>query len=249
MHFVGLGHSHIVALAKGAYALLAAEYPVGAAPTCAFHYLYDPQYEPAFELGSGRLNPNILAAACEGGPDFIVASIGGNEHNVLGVPQASSRFDFILGEAPDLPLDPRAEILPESAVRETLRSWMREKLDVVEALRSLTSTPIYLIEPPPPLPRRRVLAYPKEFFRSAMERRQMSSDRLRYKMWRVQSSVYQAVSAARGLTFVSVPPSMIDPDGMLIEPLCGEDATHANEAFGKEILREVLRRHGAESET
>ena len=243
MHFVGLGHSHIVALAKGAYALAAKGTDLKEPVTCSFSYLYDPPFQPQFESEGGVLNRRILEAASRGSPSFILASMGGNEHNVLSIQQSSSRYDFILGENPDLPLDENAEILPESVIRETLWSWMREKIQVVTALRTVTSLPIYQIEPPPPLPRERVLAYPKEFFRTVFDRLSMSSDVLRHKMWRVQTSIYREVCANNQIEYVPVSNAMIDDSGMLIPALCGEDASHANPIFGEAMVREVLRRH------
>lgn len=245
MHFVGLGHSHIVALAKGAYSLIAKGVDLAEPTTCTFHYLYDDPFDPPFEAG-GAMNPNILRAASEGAPRFILASMGGNEHNVLSVQQASPRFDFVLGENPGLPLDRSAEILTESLVRETLRSWMREKTDVLGALRAATALPIYQVEPPPPLPRAHVLAYPKELFRSIVDRRTMAPDILRYKMWRAQCSVYREICADCGVEYVATPPQTIDGTGMLAGPWCGPDATHANEAFGELMVREVLDRYMSE---
>lgn len=248
--FVGFGHSHIVALAKGAYALQARRTQVGGTSWRGhFVYLYAPEVEPALtDTPAGpALHPRILERLRSGAPRFVLASIGGNEHNILAIPQASRRFDFILGENPDLPLDPSAEILPESVVRETLRSWMREKTDVLLAIRAATSLPIFLIEPPPPLPREQVLAYPKEFFRSMVGRRSMSSDALRWKMWRVQTGIYRELCETSRIDYVTVPQHMIDTDGMLIQSLCGQDATHANEAFGEAMTMDVLRRYASAS--
>jgi hypothetical protein len=244
MFFVGLGHSHVVALAKGAYALQAQGAMVaGETFACRFHYLYDARYEPPFisEGGELRLNRSIGEALRENDPRFILTSIGGNEHNVLSIAQRDRRFDFILGEEPNLPVDDRAELLPEAAVRETLRDWMKDKTDVLTAIRAATGAPIVQIEPPPPLPRAQVLAYPKEFFRSLLDQRNMSSDTLRYKMWRVQSELLREICAEAGIVYVRNPPDVIDSDGMLLRHACGKDATHANDSYGEAIVARALR--------
>ena len=245
MHFVGLGHSHIVALAKGAYAL-AAQSSLAAAEalTCRFCYLYDPQYEPPFVAADdGRqLNPGILAAIRDGAPRFILTSIGGNEHNVLSIAQRDGRFDFILGENPELALDRQAKAIPEAAIRETLRDWMADKTDILRALRAATDVPIVQIEPPPPLPRKHVLAYPKEFFRSLLDQRNLSPDLLRYKMWRVQSGILRDLCGDLGVMYVETPPDMIDGAGMLAAKAWGKDATHANDHYGEAMVASALRR-------
>lgn len=245
MNFVALGHSHVVALAKGTYALQDRRAQDGGEPISgAFHYLYDPGFEPPFVDGAARsvLNPNIADALSDPTARFVLTSIGGNEHNVLSIARNRPHFDFILGEQPDLPLERGAEILPEAAIRETILDWMSEKIAILRALRRATSVPIVQIEPPPPLPREQVLAYPKEFFRSVIDQRKMSPDLLRRKMWRVQIGVYRDVCAELGIAYVPTLPEMIGADGMLATSACGKDATHANEAYGEAMVLTALRR-------
>lgn len=237
--FAGLGHSHVVALAKGAYELQMRGATLDGAPiACRFHYLYDAAYEPAFvdSAGDGALNPAIVSALTENNPRFIVASIGGNEHNVLSIAQRDGKFDFILGENPDLPFDESAEPIPEAAVRETLRDWMEDKMAILRAAHALSAAPIVLVEPPPPLPREQVLAYPGEFFRSAFDRRNLSPDVLRHKMWRVQTGLLRELAAEVDAIYVETPADMIDARGMLPRNAWGKDATHANDAYGAAIM-------------
>ncbi|MCG5029571.1 hypothetical protein L0M97_13305, partial [[Ruminococcus] torques] len=87
---------------RGAYALETKQAGVGApAHAGGFHYLYDAAYTPEvrIEAGGAALHPAIVQVM-EAGPDVVVLSIGGNEHNVLSIAQASPRFDFVLGSAP-----------------------------------------------------------------------------------------------------------------------------------------------------
>ena len=243
LNFVAFGHSHVVALARGAYALQEAGATFQGEPVaCAFNYLYDPAFEPPFVEGQpGVLNPAFAAALEQHAPRFLITSVGGNEHNALAMVRSDPPFDFILGESPDLPLDRAAEILPEAAVRETIRDWMEDKIAVLRALRAATSVPIAQIEPPPPLPREQVLAYPKEFFRSALNLRKMSPDVLRMKMWRLQTGLYREICARLGVTCVPTRPDLIGPDGMLARHAWGQDATHANTAYGEAMVGEALR--------
>jgi hypothetical protein len=245
LSFAGLGHSHVVALARGAYALQAQGAGIAGAPISGrFHYLYDAPYDPPFTAASRgqELNDAILDACRDGEPRFLLLSIGGNEHNVLSMAQPARRYDFILGENPDLPLDQSGEIIPESAVRETLRAWMSDKTAVLRAIRKVSEAPMIQIEPPPPLPREQVLAYPKEFFRSILEQRKLSSDLLRYKMWRVQAKLMRDLCDEADVLYVETLPDMIDEAGMLAKKAWGKDATHANEFYGEAMVAEALRR-------
>lgn len=248
LNFIGLGHSHIVALAKGAYALAAPGARVdGRAINGRFAYLYDAAYTPAFaDKGRNRLNPAIEAALRDGAPEFALLSIGGNEHNVVSMRQPARRFDFVLGEEPDGPLDPAAEILPEAAIRETLRDYMSENISVLQAIRAASGLPMVLVEPPPPLPRAQVLAYPKEFFRSQVDQRSMSPDNLRRKVWRVQVRIMRDLATELGVNYLPTPEGMIGPDGLLKSDACGQDATHANETYGAMMVELATRALGAD---
>jgi hypothetical protein len=245
LSFVAFGHSHVVALAKGYYALQQrrANTPESSR-TGRFHYLYDPSFVPALTGGPERfaLNSAILSKLAEGNPRVVLLSIGGNEHNILSIVQNYQRYDFIIGENPDLPIEPDAEIYPEAVIRETLRESMADSLALLQALRAATKAPMAQIEPPPPLPIEHVLAYPKEFFRKAVDRSKLSSDCLRHKMWRVQSGIYRELCERIGIIYISVPSAMLDRRGTLIQAAWGCDATHANEWFGQCMVEEALRR-------
>ncbi len=245
LSFVGFGHSHIVALAKGCHALqqqgrLFGGFAIGGD----FNYLYQPALVPAVSdtPREGSLNPEILARLARNDPRFILLSIGGNEHNVLSIVQLYRRYDFILGEEPDLPLEPGAEILPEAVIRETLREWMAEALNLLEALRRATKAPMAQIEPPPPLPTEQVMAHPQEFFDKAVEKSKLSSDCLRHKVWRVQAGIYRECCERIGVTYVPVPSELVDQRGTLVQAAWGRDATHANAWFGQRMIEEAMRR-------
>lgn len=243
LNFVGLGHSHIVALAKGAYALEAKQADIaGHTIRGRFRYLYDAACTPAFlDAARTMLNPAIATALTEGAPRFVLLSIGGNEHNVTSMRQPARRFDFILSGETDAPLDPQAEIVPEAAIRETLRDYMNDNMQVAQAIRAASGLPMVLIEPPPPLPRAQVLAYPKEFFRSQLDQRSMSSDALRRKVWRVQVAMMRRAADELGLAYVETPPAMFGADGLLASAACGQDATHANDGYGEVMIEAAVR--------
>ncbi|MGD9540689.1 MAG: hypothetical protein AB7V61_07115, partial [Methylocystis sp.] len=93
---LGLGHSHIVAIAKGCYDLQHEGFKLGGAPLVSrFVYLYDPELTPTLgeENASSRLNPRLRGIIKEERPDGIVVSVGGNEHIALSVTQTNERFD------------------------------------------------------------------------------------------------------------------------------------------------------------
>jgi hypothetical protein len=240
---LGLGHSHIVAIAKGCYELQHEGFKLGGAPLVSrFVYLYDPELTPTLgeENASSRLNPRLRGIIKEERPDGIVLSVGGNEHIALSVTQTNERFDFILGAEPELDLEPGAAVLPEAAVRETLREKMTPTLATIEAIRNETDAPIVCIEPPPPLPNSRVVQCPQEFFRRSFDPRRLSGDIFRYKMWRAQSALYREICMREQILFAAVPAEFISPSGMLAEFVWGADASHANALFGRRMIQAAV---------
>jgi hypothetical protein len=238
LNVIGLGHSHIVAIAKGGYELV----NEGAPFTARFVYLHDPEWLPTFApTEGGRLNPRLAEMIERENPVFILLSIGGNEHNALSVARHDEPFDFILGEQPELPLALGAAALPEAVVREAFREKMEPTLTALRAFRAATNRPLVCLEPPPPLPNARILAYPKEFFKAAVDRRKISPEPFRYKMWRVQAGLYQEFCARHDVVYAPAPADMIDAAGLLAASAQGEDATHANAAYGRRAIEEMMR--------
>lgn len=243
MKYIGLGHSHIVALATGAYALQAQGYCCAGAPvTGSFHYLYDPLYEPAVSLVDGRskLHPELGRLVEFEDYEFIVACPGGNEHNVLAIAETSPKYDFIPKRDPDANLNPDAWIIPEAAIRATLRGWMATNITLLSLLKDATRRPIVVVAPPPPLPRERVLAFPKEFFRSVFDSRKLNSDYIRRKMWLSQVALIEDICNERQIFFVDPPQGIYDEAGMLAKKFWGNDASHGNDSYGLFMMRHTL---------
>lgn len=243
MKLLGLGHSHIVAIAKGCYELQHRGATIGGEPiSSTFLYLYDPQIMPTLVEGAGApvINPRLAEIVAKEEAAFGLLSVGGNEHIAMSIIQPREPVDFVLGENPDLPLAGGASIVPEAGVRETMREKMASTLATLSALRRATAIPLFCLEPPPPLPDSRVLAYPKEFFRKAVDRSKLSSELFRYKMWRVQSGLYRSACAKENIEFVEVPPCFVAPPGVLAETAWGADASHANPLFGEAMVRKAM---------
>ncbi|PWB84348.1 MAG: hypothetical protein C3F11_01770 [Methylocystaceae bacterium] len=245
--FLGFGHSHVVAIAKGCYELQQAGEVFAGSPLLGhFLYLFDAEFMPTLTDAEGEqtLNPRIVEKIEQTNPRFILLTIGGNEHNALSVLQLPQRFDFILGEAPDLPLDPGADILPEAVVREVIRERMEGTIAIVRAFRRSFDLPLAQMEPPPPLPAEQILAYPKEFFKRVVDPKRLSTETFRYKVWRIQANLYRELCGAEDVVYVPVPADLQDDTGLLARAAWGHDATHANGYFGQRMIRELMLRIG-----
>lgn len=241
--FASFGQSHNVALASGYYEMQRLQETGlgGARFEGVFHSIYDGPFAPP--VTEEQLNPALVAFLARMRPNVILLSLSGNEHNILSIAQQERRFDFLLDETSQLDPDPRLEILPLAAIRETLREWMdfNHVRATARAFRATTGAPIYMIEPPPPLPAEHVRAHP-EIFEKALRKGKISSDNLRHKIWRAQSGLYQEICRESDIRFVPVPAQLVDENGTLVAAACGADATHANARFGRIMIFEVMRK-------
>jgi hypothetical protein len=241
--FVAFGHSHIVAFAKGAYDYQAAALPPEVPRVEGrFLYLYDPTYNPVLQglPEALYLNPKLTEHLTERSWDFVVLVCGGNEHNVLGIVRNKRPFDFVLSSAPDLPLQPGYELVPEALIREVLKNFMAESLRTMQTFRAATRLPVMQLEPPPPLPNHRVLAYPREFVRATLFRKNIAPELIRYKLWRLESEIYSSFCDEFGIAYLHAPRSMMDRNGMLAESGWGSDATHASPRYGLEVVKDAI---------
>jgi hypothetical protein len=249
--FIAFGHSHIVAFAKGFYEHQASGCAAGAAHLQGrFIYLYEPTYNPVL-VGPPEaltLNPKLSEQLTELPWKLVVLVCGGNEHNILGIVRNKRPFDFVLSSAPDLPLQPGYELVPEALIREVLNSYMAESLQTMRAFRAATRLPVMQLEPPPPLPNHRVLAYPREFVRAALFRKNIAPELVRYKLWRLESEIYARFCDQFGIAYLRAPPRMIDRSGMLAQSGWGSDATHASPRYGIEVVKDAIDLYRAQME-
>jgi hypothetical protein len=249
--FIAFGHSHIVAFAKAVYGHQPSDLPPGSPRVEGrFIYLYDPAYTPNLVGPSDApvLNPKLDTQLAELAWNFVILVCGGNEHNVLGIVRNKRPFDFVLSSEPDLPLQPGYELVPEGVIREVLKTHMEEPIRMIAAVRAATQLPILQLEPPPPLPNARVLAYPSEFLRARIFRKNIAPERIRYKLWRLQSDIYRRLCEEIGIFYLPAPPGMIAESGMLAEPGWGGDATHASPRYGVEVLKDAMAFYRAQIE-
>src|SRR5438270_3435446 len=249
--FVAFGPSLIVAFAKGAYDYQATALPPDAPRVEGrFLYLYDPAYNPVLQGPPEALylNPKLSEHLTERSWDFVVLVCGGNEHNVLGIVRNKRPFDFVLSSEPDLPLHPGYELVPEALIREVLKGYMADSLQTMRTFRAATELPITQLEPPPPLPNQRVLAYPREFVRASLLRKKIAPELIRYKLWRLESDIYTRFCNEFGIDYLRAPASMINKHGLLAAAGWGSDATHANPRYGIEVTKDVIELYRAQME-
>lgn len=219
---------------------------------CRFIPFHNDTYRPIV-VGS-QFQPSILAELGADDLRFVVSTIGGNDHNLLGlVNHRPVKFDFVLPEAPDLALQEDADVVPFELVRRTLLARLAETFSYMTLLQSSTSAPLYHLESPPPVPSEEYIRQNPDACADLIAEYGVAPATLRYKLWRLHSSLVREACESGRYTFVPSPQAMQDDHGMLVPEAWRNDSTHANEVYGEHLYRQLLaiveRRFSANTET
>jgi hypothetical protein len=204
---------------------------------CRFVIVNEPEWNPP--VVEGRFIDAIAAELSRENLRLIVSTFGGNDHNVLGLVNCQPKFDFVLPEAPELPLQTDADVIPSGLIFRQLRRRLQPTLALIARLRNATDVPIVHMESPPPLPEDYILAHPRSFA-EMIALRGVAPATLRYKLWRVHSAIVREACARQRIRFVASPQAMQTAEGLLVDRAFHGDPVHANEVYGEQLFRQLL---------
>lgn len=229
-----IGHSHLAAIH---HAFIEREKNVPGLEL-EFAALADPYFAP--NLGpAGQVNPQIARLVTAPRFEAIVSIIGGNAHFSLGLVNNPRRYDFVLPEAPDLPLEDGAEIIPYGLMMRHLIGFSHETTPVLPAVRTLApDIPFVHLESPPPVPAENVNRHAKHFA-PLIKHYGLSRRERVWRFWRLQGQMMQDICAERGITYLPAPASMVDEQGLLVQAAWRDDPTHAGPAYGHAVLDQL----------
>ncbi|MFN7225380.1 MAG: hypothetical protein ACK4MS_15315 [Paracoccaceae bacterium] len=169
----------------------------------------------------------------------IVSIIGGNAHFSLGLTNNPRRYDFISPEAPDLPLEDGAEIIPYWLVMRHLIGMSHETTPVLPAIRALAPRiPFLHLESPPPVPAENVSRHAKHFA-PFIKHYGLSRPERVLRFWRLQGKMMKDICDQTGITYLPAPASMVDAEGLLQRVAWRDDPTHAGPAYGHAVLDQL----------
>ena len=261
LHIVGIGHSHLMGFTHGARDLLATK-------AAMFSYkaicLADKSYSPAFITEGGQQRPNPVWV------EALRAEAGyGDLHILLSLPGAEWwRWSMTLGPRPYDVVDPNhddgmplvGQVVPYDLFKAKARAAFQYVETIIDVVRDITSAPITLFPPPPP-----VRALPEMFARFAagdfgnlhvgpgqsifvqrllptVEQYGIAPASFRLKVWRVSMGVVQTICQEKGVAFIAPDPEALDPDGFL-GPHLVSDLVHANVGWGRLHLDRLVTLH------
>jgi hypothetical protein len=174
----------------------------------------------------------------------------GNQH-LAAFLVTTPPFDFALRARPDLPVDPTARVLPELLVRELLGQSIVTFARLLSSIAEAGGHPPVVVGTPPPKGDlawvRKRLATEIHFVRmaeqagSSIETVELSSPLVWLKSWIVIQQLLREVADAFALRFCGAPEEARTPDGYLREEYWSSDVTHANDAYGALMRRQLAR--------
>ena len=169
----------------------------------------------------------------------IFSFISGIRHVRLGLRQMEDPsevpFDFVLAEAPHLPLEPGTEVIPFDGVHELVRRMFKKRFLLMTRIAEFAPGRLVQFAPPPPVTDKwleRVLA------KRDAQATALPNPVLRWKIWRLGVAVFREHAERCGARFVDCPPEALDADGFMRDELV-RNLTHGNVAFGRLLLQQA----------
>ncbi len=237
-----VGHSHLVALELGLQALKDSAPDALAGVEIRTANLREEAYQlKGFRPGVAASLPAALRDLVKAfRPDRIILVLQGNEHNVLSLIEHPRPFDFILPDAPELPLDETRELLTYDAVAAVFRDMMRPSVhNLIDTFRALNAAPLAHIETPPPMPEQHVRNHPG-VFRAKLQECGVAPLPMRYKMWRARTAQLHEICAQLGTAVIPLPADVLAADLSLKAEMRAADASHGNAAYGALAVRSII---------
>lgn len=247
-NLLGIGHSHILSIryaANNCLDELAANglalntIWLGEKPYTDYQTSYNNNSGAVSTAFSNQLQNEINKL--EPKKDIIFTSYGGNAHNILGMVQHPTPFDFLYpgieGEIED-----GVEIVPSKLVESALieQGGFPETCWALRATRATFGGRIIQCESPPPIYDNNFLMEHAGSFRSSFVKFGISRPILRYKLWRMHSDLVKKECDKLAIEFLPAPAEFITTDGFLTTAGLNNDTTHANSFYGAAIIRQLI---------
>ncbi|MBS7788969.1 hypothetical protein KTR66_03125 [Roseococcus sp. SDR] len=223
-----VGNSHLAAVAKGA--------SIADIPVLALAMRHKLAKHKEGELGEAfwaKISEEVATRK----PTRIFAFIGGGTPAMLGLLRHSEPFDFVLPDAPTLPLSEGSTVLPYDAVRAIASAHMRRHFRRLNRLAAL-GVPVVQCETPPPVPDNGFLARHVAQTHPEVDVASISPPAMRYKIWRLHSQLFEQFCKSRQIGYARNPPEVADADGFLKQEYWG-DIVHGNARYGAAVLRQL----------
>ena len=173
--------------------------------------------------------------------DIIFSSYGGNAHNILGLVQHPTPFDFIYAGIQSEG-EEGAEIVPSKLVEAAIiqQGGFPETCWALRATRAAFGGRIIQCESPPPIIDSNFLMENAGPFKASFIKFGISKPALRLKLWRMHSDLVKKECKELDIEFLPAPTEFITADGYLTDSGLNNDTTHANAIYGGAVIRQLI---------
>lgn len=235
-----IGHSHITALQAAAQ--------LGLVDTGSFRMRFAPLSKeslaavPTPKRFERYVEDLVLSLAPEErSPELLVSTIGGNSHNGLGLIEHERPFDFVLEDAPELPLDEGAELVPGVVVEKLIAARLAPFLAIKKKILGRFDCRKMHVQSPPPLGDGEYMAaHLDPIFRSERPIK-IASRPLRLKLWLLHSRLVRRFCEQEGIELIECPPEGCEEGSLFLKrEFYPANATHANKLYGALVIKQVL---------
>lgn len=171
----------------------------------------------------------------------LVSMLGGNAHNMISLMRPARPYDFILHGEEDEgpPLDPDAELIPESLVRAALEERLQKDFWRLRRLHEIAGPFLHVESPPPVIGDAFIRDRVEVYFRDYHNREIVpAAPGVRWRVWRLNARIIREQVEALGCGYLPVPRTVQDEAGFLRLDFAA-DPTHGNEAYGEALIRAI----------
>ena len=171
--------------------------------------------------------------------DALISFIGGNDHSVMSLLEASDPYDFRLPGDQDVPLILGRQPVEVKFVAAELERRMNPTIAMLAAIRHRhPALSIWHVMPPPPIASERHIRENPEIFRDAIDKYGITPLSVRMKVYRLYCRLLAKHLAGMSVTAIDPPAAAKDSLGALREDL-SLGCTHGNEAYGAMVASQL----------
>lgn len=176
----------------------------------------------------------------------LVLSVWGNQHN-MHIFSPHTKYDFYLANWPEMEVDPSRELVPETLVRQLFAQSLEMLDHIASQMKAIGSPPIVLAPPPPRRENEKVRKYlitDWHFVNACaalgktIDDVEIEPEEIRLKTYLVLCDMTREIAEKHGCVYLAPPAEAVD-GGFLKEEFWYRDLTHANESYGRLVIKQI----------
>ena len=171
-------------------------------------------------------------------PDLVVISILGTFHNRFSLVQHELPFDFIMPGEDYMPVEGTV-LVPYNTVYDEMKSFLQRNRSIVKIRDRAPCRVSHISTPPPKQDNEFIRERVKKYRDKIVDETGISAPGLRLKAWKLEARALGEFCSERGVIFVPAPGTCCDTEGFLKEEYYAQDATHANELYGRLVMQQL----------